>query len=113
VPEPLRLIGHGEAAQIASLGPAALQGRALKVACDDDWVLDKNGKTETSRFTLFLNAFPYRPLLLYACFLLYFLLVFSSRAGPYKRKAKGAAAPKPAAACEGGSCGGGDGGSGV
>jgi hypothetical protein len=58
VPGPLRLIGHGEAAPSASLEPAALQGRALKVACDDDWVFDKNGKTETSRFTLFLMPFP-------------------------------------------------------
>ena len=54
-------------------------------------------------------VFPSRLIYLYACFLLYFLLVFSWRAEPLKRKTKKAAAPKPAAAQGGGkiSCGGG------
>jgi hypothetical protein len=86
----------------------------LEDECDDDWVFDKDGKTRTSRWACFsFGVFPSRPLLLYACFLLYFLLVFSWRAESLKRKAKEVAAPKPVAACGGGSSGGGDDGSGV
>jgi hypothetical protein len=61
---------------------------------------------------LFLFYFGLR-LSLYACFLLNFVLVFSWRAKALKRKAKGAAAPKPAGARLGCSSRGGDGGSGV
>jgi hypothetical protein len=48
VPELRRLLGHGEAAPIAIVGPAALQARVLEGVWDGDWVFDKDGKTSTS-----------------------------------------------------------------
>jgi hypothetical protein len=50
VPEPERLLGHGEAAPSAHVGPAALQGHVLEGACGDDLVFDKDGKKRTSRW---------------------------------------------------------------
>jgi hypothetical protein len=45
-----RFLGCSETAPSGSVGPAALQGRALEGACGGDWVFDKDGKTRTSRW---------------------------------------------------------------